>query len=65
MEPPEYCPKPGEAFCTRCEDWRDYDVLPGHPETRGNNGRVFGAIPAFAFCVKCGWQIDLDIEETA
>jgi hypothetical protein len=51
-----------EAWCAACDWWQPFDVLPGHPETRGQNGRVFGAIPSFAFCIKCGWQMDIDLE---
>lgn len=52
-------------WCTRCEDWKVIDILPGHPATNGQGGVSYGPIPSFAFCVFCGFQVDVDLEESA
>lgn len=47
-------------WCRSCQEYRIYDVLPGHPESK-----LCGSIPDMAFCVHCGWWMDVDIEESA
>lgn len=47
-------------WCRSCSDYRIYDVLPGHPESK-----LYGRIPSMAFCCFCGWWMDVDIEESA
>jgi hypothetical protein len=61
MEPPEHMPGKGEAWCGKCEAWTDRDGLPGIPESRGQGGVTYGAVPPRYFCVSCGtWDFGFE-----
>lgn len=58
FQPPEI--PAGHAWCASklCDTYRIYDVIPAIEETK-----LYGAVPAFAFCVHCGDQVDVDLPE--
>jgi hypothetical protein len=53
-------PAEHSAWCSHCDQDREYDILPGHPASK-----VYGAIPSWAFCCFCGWLLDVDVEGVA
>lgn len=61
MEPPEYMPGKGEAWCSVCDSYTDRDGLPGIPASK-----LYSEVPAFYFCTFCGvWDADYQPREAS